>query len=277
MNKLVLPLLTCFLIGSLLYANTADPLSILFQIKEEKEQAEEREAFSLLPKTSLSIPSEHSENGTEKQIKHFAALFSELISRFGSQERHVAIRRSTGPGTNELKAVEKAMLSRDFPYFVWENLGQNIRYELYLGDDIYHIGPGDEDIVRVKIRAFQGTREFNIKAFERDKPVAELTRHGSDRSYKNHVLQWMSSEEMTWIQEERISLNRDNTEKTLRLGRYLEENDMWIAAMDLYRGYLDENRQNIEITPYLFKTYKQLKLQKAYHNELKEWRQAMKK
>lgn len=279
MNKLVLPLFSCFLIGSLLYANTTDPLSILFQIKEKKEQTKEREAPPTLPYTSLSIPSEHSENENSpaRQMKQPAALLSGLMSRFISRENQVAVRRSTGFETGELKAVERALLNSDFPYLVWESLGERVRYELYLGDETYHVDPVDEDIVRVKIREFHGTRRFNIKALEGDRLIAELTPPGRERSYKVHVLDWMSGAEMERFNIKMRSLEGEYPDNTIRLGSILEEKDMWIAAMDLYREYLEKNRQDIEVTPYLFKTYKKLKLNKAYNDELKKWSQAMKR
>ena len=51
---------------------------------------------------------------------------------------------------------------------------------------------------------------------------------------------------------------------------------MWVAAMDQYQAYLNDNPDDIEMTPYLFRVYKRLKLNKQYKEGLINWQKAMK-
>ena len=59
------------------------------------------------------------------------------------------------------------------------------------------------------------------------------------------------------------------------LGSFFEKQDMWVAAMDQYREYLKENPEEIEMSPYLFRVYKKLRLDKIYKQELASWKKAM--
>ncbi len=58
-------------------------------------------------------------------------------------------------------------------------------------------------------------------------------------------------------------------------GSFFEKQQMWIAAMDQYKKYLIDNPDEIEMTPYLFKMYKTLKLDGIYTIELAEFNEAM--
>ena len=64
-------------------------------------------------------------------------------------------------------------------------------------------------------------------------------------------------------------------ENSFMMGSYFEKQDMWVASMDQYKQYLKESPDEIEMTPYLFRVYKKLKLDGVYKKELEQWKQAM--
>ena len=90
-----------------------------------------------------------------------------------------------------------------------------------------------------------------------------------------HSASWMSTSERDRFQNDVKNIQETYGEISFMLGSFFEKQDMWVAAMDQYREYLKENPEEIEMSPYLFRVYKKLRLDKIYKQELASWKKAM--
>jgi len=168
------------------------------------------------------------------------------------------------------------VLSDEHPSLVWDNLGNRFNYELTVGSSKYMVPPSNEDTVSVKIKPFQNTAAVSIKVFRDSKLITELAPCGNRGFPKKHSVRWMTDSETEMFNQVLQTRSRDHSGNLLMIGNYLEQKEMWVAAMNYYQQYLTDNPDEIEMAPYLFRVYKKLKLKKIYHKELTIWVTAMK-
>lgn len=203
-------------------------------------------------------------------------LVTGLMSRFTRSQRYTTVRRNSEPGNQQIEIARHIVLTDDYPYLVWENIDEAYSYQLWIGDDHYQIGPSEKSVVRVKINPFEGTKAIKIKAFKNDKEILELKPFQKNGSTDYHTAHWMSESENQDFQNSIRSIQSTYPDNMFMLGSFFEREKMWSAAMDQYKKYLEDNPDEIEMTPYLFRVYKVLKLKKIYNTELVAWTQAMK-
>jgi hypothetical protein len=213
-------------------------------------------------------------SGKLEKAEQSSRLISGLVKKFSKSQSYTTVRRSVN-STKGLDAVRRVVVSEEHPYLVWDNLDKNVTYKLMIGDETYEVESGSGDVVRAKIEPFSGTREFKITAVKNDKVVADLKPYKSRGELKPHTVSWLEKSDKKELNKITTDLANEYGEDTFILGTYYEKVDMWVAAMDQYRKYLQDNPDDIEMTPYLFRVYKKLKLDSVYRKELNEWTQAM--
>jgi hypothetical protein len=312
MKKLLITFVFCTIIGSLLYAGTKDPVAVLFQVKGNVEytkngikwkkvrrnkflfvgyQIRSGESGSgiitnrisgkdsiLQPNTTLLITDSglRLKEGKLSKSKRSNALISGLMKRFSRSQSYTTVRRSADQQPDTFDIVRHIIVTDDYPYLVWENLDHKYRYELAVGSDFYLVEPRDDSIVRVKLRPFEDTQTIKIRVFEGNKEVTELQPYKKRGTLTAHTIHWMSKAEKGDFEEAIRTIQKNYPDNDFMLGSLFEREKMWSAAMDQYKMYLEENPDEIEMTPYLFRVYKKLKLKNVYKNELSMWAQAMK-
>lgn len=312
MKKLLITFIFCTIVGSLLYAGTKDPVAVLFQVRGNVEYTKNgikwkkvrRNKFlfagyqirssatgsgiitnrisgedSLLqPNTTLLVTDLglKLKEGKLSESKRSNALISGLMKRFSRSQSYTTVRRSADQRPDTFDIVRHIIVTDNYPYLVWENLDHKYRYELAVGSDSYSIDPTEESIVRVKLRPFESTQTVKIKVFEGDKEVTELQPFKKQGALTSHTIHWMSESEKGDFEEAIRTIQENYPDNDFMLGSLFEREEMWSAAMDQYKMYLEENPDEIEMTPYLFRVYKKLRLKEVYKNELSLWAQAMK-
>ncbi len=215
------------------------------------------------------------EKGSLSAVDASSKLVAGLMKRFSKAQTYTTIRRALKSDEVVIKAPRKIMVSDEYPHVAWNNLGKQYNYRLSVGNRTYDIAETEGNIVRVKLRPFEGTQVFKIHVLKGDEEVAALKEYGSKK--KEHTISWLSNKQKIDFEKTQNSITKEYGADSFMLGTYFEKQKMWVAAMDHYKSYLQKNPDEIEMTPYLFKVYRTLKLTRTYDEELKTWNEAMKK
>jgi magnetotaxis MtxA-like protein len=311
MKKISVIVGLCLFIGNLLVAETNDPVAVLFQVKGHVEYTkngtkwikvrQNKFLFAgyqirtnsngsgiiktrktgkdsvLHPGTKLIVTDSgiRATKGVLTDSGQPNKLLSGLLKRFSKSQSHTTVRRSSQTEQIEPQFSRHTILTEEYPFLVWENIDHAATYRLKIGLDTYNVIPSGEDIIRTKIKPFCGTREIELEAFKGGKSIGQLQPFNQRGELKKQTVHWLSPEENSEFKATLQSIADAYPHNSFMLGSFLEKEQMWVAAMDQYQQYLKNNPEEIEITPYLFRVYKKLKLKKIYGRELSYWTQAM--
>ncbi|MCP4749599.1 MAG: hypothetical protein GY866_01780 [Proteobacteria bacterium] len=311
MKKLILILSLCIFVGGMVYAGKRDPVGVLFQVKGKVEYTKNGTKWKKVRrnkflfdgyvirtgpagsgKVTMKESGKNTEIGpnsvvkvTKKGLKAQSGsltasqssgkLMSGLMKKFTKSQSYTTVRRSHKKSAIKLDAVREIALTDDHPYLVWDNLGSKYQYTLTLGDKTYNVPASKGDIVRVKVKPFAGEQDYKITALKNGNAVVALKPYKSRGQKKNHTAVWLNSSKKLEIQDSVRDIQETYGENSFMLGSFYEKQEMWVASMDQYKQYLQENPDEIEMTPYLFRVYKKLKLKDTYKRELEEWKKAM--
>jgi magnetotaxis MtxA-like protein len=313
MKKVILVFSLCFFMGNILLAASKDPVAVMFQVNGKVEYTKNgrkwkrvrhskflfagyqiRTGDSSTAKVTIQKsgknlklePSSHfdvTKNGLQTRKGKLSVressgkLATGIMKRFTKSQTYTTVRRSL---ENQDRAVidtaRKIKVSSDYPYIVWENPGKQYTFELKIGKQTQQVSATTDMIVRVRVNPFTGTQPLYISALENGRVIASLQPYRSKGQIKDHTLTWIDTASKRTMQAEIEDIKRVYGENDFMLGSLFERQQMWVAAMDSYQAYLDSNPDEIEMTPYLFRVYKKLKLQRKYKKALFEWQQAMK-
>ncbi len=201
-------------------------------------------------------------------------LMSGLMKKFSKAQSYTTVRRSHKKKTVKISAARKLALTDEYPYMVWNNIGSEYNYQLTIGDQIYRAPATSEKVVRVKVDSFVGEQPYKILVLKGEDPVTELKLYKSKgKTYPYQVL-WLEGQQKSDVSSKITEIQDTFGEDSFMLGSFFEKQGMWVAAMDQYRLYLEENPDELEMTPYLFRVYKKLKLNGIYKKELEAWKVA---
>lgn len=303
--RVFVALAVALLAFSSLEAGRRDPVAVLFQVKGDVEYSRDGKRWRKVRRNKFLFAGYHIKSGdngsgkitikqtgknlqltpgsvfkvTAKGIETqqgnlekretSSRLVSGLLKKFSRSQSYTTVRRSANKDTFD--AVRSVRVSDDFPFLVWDNLGSEYSYRLTVGDAVYDISPTDNDFVRVRLNPFSGTQVFKLVALKDGEAVTEVQPYRSRGEYHDHTVEWLNESEAQEVKAMVENLSSEYGEDTFMLGTYYEKEDMWVAAMDQYRRYLAENPDDYEMTPYLFRVYKKLKLDQVYEKELEEW------
>lgn len=308
-KTLTLITLILFVSGSV-YAGKRDPVGVLFQAKGKVEYTKKGKKWRKVrrskflfsgyqvrtgPDSSAKVTLKESDvtmdigpnamikvsggklvaqNGNLEAADSSGKLLSGLMKKFNKAQSYTTVRRSHKKHKLRMKAVRSVNLTDEYPYMVWNNVGEKYNYRLTVGDQSYEVPATDDEVVRVKVEPFSGEKKFSIQVLEDGKPVTEAKKYKSRGKYYPYTMKWLGGEQKSELQSEISQIQDAFGEDSFMLGSFFEKQDMWVAAMDQYRLYLNENPDELEMTPYLFRVYKKLKLNDIYKKELEQWKAA---
>jgi hypothetical protein len=313
MKKVILLFSLCFFLSSVLYAASKDPVAVLFQVKGKVEYTKNGRKWKKIRHSKFLFAGYQIRTGDDSSARitiqesgknlqlgassHFDVIVSGLqarkgklkvrdsssklatglMKRFTKSQTYTTVRRSlenkTGVNINTARSVS---VTDEYPYLVWENPGRKYHFELKVGQQIQKIPATSEMIVRARISPFKGEKKFYINVLDNDKVVASLQPYQSRGVMKDHSLIWLGEAQKSDLNTKISTIKQTYGAESFMLGSLFEKQNMWVAAMDQYQTYLNENPDDIEMTPYLFRVYKRLKLQKVYKQGLLSWQKAMK-
>jgi hypothetical protein len=307
---LLLTIIFLFSVGSLI-ASSKDPVGVLFQVKGKVEYTKNGkrwkkvrrnkflfagyqvrtgpgasgkvtiqatgEGLELAPNSVIKVTKNglQAQKGVISNAESSSKLMQGLMKKFTRSQSYTTVRRSHEKKTLKLSAARELSLSDDHPYLVWANIGSDYSYRLNMGDKTYQVPATTNDVVRVRVEPFTGSQTYKIEALKGGKVAVSLKPYSKRGQKTMHSASWMSTSERDRFQNDVKNIQETYGEISFMLGSFFEKQDMWVAAMDQYREYLKENPEEIEMSPYLFRVYKKLRLDKIYKQELASWKKAM--
>ena len=235
------------------------------------------ENFELHPNSVIDINSDKlaAKEGSITAAAASGALMTGLMKKFTKSQSYTTVRRSHKKKDIKMDAVRELTLSDSYPYMAWNNLGSEYTYQLTVGDKTYAVPATGDLIVRARVEPFQGSQVFKISALKDGNAVVTLEPYKSRGKLNDHVVTWLSGTNKMEMEKTIKDIQEAYGENSFMMGSYFEKQDMWVASMEQYQQYLKENPDEIEMTPYLFRVYKKLKLDDVYNKELEAWKQAM--
>lgn len=308
MKKLLIFLSIMFLSVGSLYAGSRDPVGVLFQPKGQVEYTKKGKTWKKIRRNkflfkgyqirtapgasgkvtvqttgktleigpnSLILVTKNGLEAKKGEISEAAssnALVSGLMKKFSKSQSYTTVRRSHSKKTVKITAARELTLTDEHPYIVWANVDSKFSYKLKLGEKVYEIPATKDDMVKVKIDPFNGEQTIKIEAIKNGKTVVELKPKKVRGKLRKNTARWLSGAEKQEYDQALNVLRETYGESSFLLGSFFERQNMWVAAMELYKKYLKENPDEIEMTPYLFRVYKKLQLNDIYKKELIEWK-----
>ena len=300
-----------FLSTSFVHAKTKDPVGVLFKTKGKVEYTKKGKKwrkvrrnkflfagyqiktgpdgsgqitvkstgknFQIGPNSIVQVTKKglDAKQGTIEATESASKLTAGLMKKFSKSQSYTTVRRSHKKKTLAIKAARELTLSDEHPYVAFNNVGEGMTYQIKVGDQTLEVAGPEDSIVRVKLNPFTGTQELHITATKDGKKVAELKPYKSKGEKKIQTVTWLAGAEKDELQSSVKGVQDEYGDAGFMIGSLYEKQNMWVAAMDQYKQYLDENPDEIEMTPYLFRVYKKLYLDDVYKKELEKWRTAM--
>ena len=303
----------CFFLGNILSAASKDPVAVLFQASGKVEYTKDGNQWRKIrhskflfagyqirtgdngsAKITIQESGKNLQMGPSSQFEvttnglqatqgkltvqeSSGKLATGLMQRFTKSQTYTTVRRSVEIKNGiDLDFARNVVLSDDYPYLAWDNPGSQYSFELKIGDQVQQVPASPDPVIMTRVSPFSGTRNVEINVLENGKVVASLQPFQSKGEEKSHTLTWLEKNQKADLQEEINTIKETYGEKSFMLGSLFEKQEMWVAAMRQYQEYLAENPDEIEMTPYLFRVYKRLKLEKKYTQELINWQKAIK-
>ncbi len=205
-------------------------------------------------------------HGNFEKIHQQSQLMSGLMKRFTKAQSYTTVRRSAKGAF--FKPFRTMTLTDKYPK-LYLHKQPNSTYDVIIGgetittDSIYD----DDNIVIVKVPKFEGSRFVSIK----------ITRNGKTETFHRYSKRGRQQPiTVSWSNELDKKANKifEETGNKFLVGAYYESKGAYVAALDNYNAYLQENDE-LEMAPYSFRILKKLKLITRYKNELEKWKQKM--
>ncbi len=199
---------------------------------------------------SLSEPEEES-----------VSLFQSLMNKFAKAQRDTTVRRSVTDGenacNNKVRTIKAVTVSPNHPDLVWRNACPEFSYKLVINGDAIDIpAQSTSEMIRFSVA--------DVKAGEHTYRVEVLDKDGTVYiPKKDSKFVMMSEKEEKEVQEDLGMFGDDVFLAT----NYLEQNGMYVAAMDAYRDYFQENPDDNDMRPLLIQPYQDLKLSNLRESE----------
>ena len=308
MKKLLIIFSVLFLAASSLHAASKDPVGVLFQPKGKVEYTKKGKKWRkirrnkflfrdyqvrtgpdssgkitvqatgeshLIGPNSLILVTKkglEAKEGSISEVASSGTLLSGLMKKFSRSQSYTTVRRSHKKKKLKIETASQLTLTDEHPFMVWENIGSDLKYRLSIDGKVYEVPATKEKMVRVKVGRFNGAKPYEIEGVKDGKTVVTLKPRKVRGKLKVHTAKWLNGDEKTEYEKNLNAIQETYGEASFMLGGFYERQNMWVAAMELYKQYLAENPDEIEMTPYLFRVYKKLRLNDIYKKELTKWK-----
>ena len=190
-------------------------------------------------------------SGPEQLAGDLGAGFS---NRFAEAQRYTTVRRGVHTEAPKLRVARQLTLSTTYPELVWQNMGKQFSYSVAI-DGAKVTVPGTEDeVVRFKVSGLTaGSHSFSVTLLDGGKEVV-------DPENKAGTLVWLSADEDKSLAEAVAKAKATAADSNFGVASLLDERGLLVPAMDLYRKYFANNKDDNDMRPLLIRTYAELKL-----------------
>jgi len=222
----------------------------------------------LLDQTNRSIQSmsENSriiiqENGILKkhgQLKNTGSLnhlLGDMNKKYFNALRYAVVRRSVSTAPSfELKTAKKITVSSKYPDLVWQHVGPEYSYRLFIDSRQFDIiADKNSSTVRFTVPTLtSGKHKYFVQVLKDGTPMYEPP--------KKRKLYFLSEQEQAELFAQKKAIEEIDPENGFLLGNFLEEKGLIVAAMDYYRQFFERNPEENQMRPFLIKVYSDLRL-----------------
>ena len=181
-------------------------------------------------------------------------LIAGLGNRFADAQRYTTVRRGAKkPSEIKLRVPQDISLSSTYPELAWQNFGKQYSFVVTIDGKAHAVAGVAGDVVRFKVPELSpGKHTFTVAVTENGKQVAEADKAGS--------LVWLSTADDKVLAEAIAKIRAIDPKDDFSVANLLDEKGVAVAALDLYRKYFDENKDENELRPLLIRAYSELKL-----------------
>jgi hypothetical protein len=188
-------------------------------------------------------------------------LVAGLGNRFAEAQRYTTVRRGAKkPNEIKLRLPQEISLSSAYPELAWQNFGKQYSFVLTIDGKAHTVAGADGDMVRFKVPELgPGKHTFTMTVTENGKQVAEADKPGS--------IVWLSADDDKAIAESIAKIRAIDPKDDFSVANLLDEKGLAVAALDLYRKFFTENKDENELRPLLIRAYSELKLDELRQQE----------
>lgn len=191
-----------------------------------------------------------------------ASIFEGLSTKFATAQRYTTVRRSvTKPGEpecdNKVRTIKSVTLSASHPDLVWRNACPEYSYKLVIdGNAVDIAAQSTSEMIRFTVADVKpGKHTYRVEVLDKDGTVY-IPRSDSD-------FIWLDAKGEKAVMK---ALEVAGDDAFIKSG-ILEDKNMYVAAMDSYREYFNDNPDDNDMRPLLIQSYHDLKLSHLKESE----------
>ncbi len=198
------------------------------------------------------------------------SIFQSLMNKFAKSQRYTTVRRSVDKGEetgcdNKVKTIRKVTLSPAHPDLVWRNACPEYSYRLIIDGTAHEVSAqSTAEMIRYTVKDVEpGEHSYRVEVLD--------NQGGAYIPRKDSVFTWISEKDEKSV----VAKLKDFEDDVFMQTNYLEDQGMYVAAMDAYRDYFMANPDDNDMRPLLIKSYNDLKLTNLKKNEARLYNAAL--
>jgi hypothetical protein len=194
--------------------------------------------------------------------KDSGSIFVGLANKFATAQRYTTVRRSVtkasdGECDNKVRTIRAVSVSAAYPELVWRNACPEYSYRIVIDGESHEVAAqSTSEMIRYTISdATVGEHSYHVEVLDKDGTVY------IPRGESTFV--WLDNKAEKAV----MSSVGDVQDDVFMVASVLEEQNMFVAAMDRYREYFNENPDDNDMRPLLIQSYQDLKLSNLRESE----------
>ena len=197
-------------------------------------------------------------------------LFQSLMNKFAKAQRYTTVRRGLKSADeacdNKVRTIRSVTVSPGHSDLVWRNACPEFSYKLVIDNAMPIDVPAQStsEMIRYNVASSAvGEHTYRVEVFDKDGTV-----YIPKAQSKFQVMSADKENELTAVLEQ---IGDDIFLET----NLLEEQGLYIAAMDAYREYFQQNPDDNDMRPLLIQSYQVLKLSNLRESEARLYNAAL--
>ena len=199
------------------------------------------------------------------------SLFQSLMNKFAKAQRYTTVRRSVNKGDEPLcdskvRTIRDVTVSQAHADLVWRNACPEFSYRLIINDSdpIEVPAQSTSEMIRYSVAdAGVGEHTYHVEVLDKDGTIY------IPRKQSKFTVMPAEEEEEVMILLEQVG------DDIFLETNILEEKGMYVAAMDAYREYFQQNPDDNDMRPLLIQSYQDLKLSNLRESEARLYNAAL--
>ncbi len=198
------------------------------------------------------------------------SLFQSLMNKFAKAQRYTTVRRSVNAGDeacdSKVRTIRNVTVSPGHSDLVWRNACPEFSYKLVIdgGAPIDVPAQSTSEMIRYNVSSSgAGEHTYRVEVHDKDGTV-----YIPNKDSKFEVMSAAEEKELGAVLDQ---IGDDIFLET----NLLEEQGLYVAAMDAYREYFQENPDDNDMRPLLIQSYQDLKLSNLRESEARLYNAAL--